>query len=64
MRDLTWGLLQWERSSLGLEFQANIVKFRDYNSSNNNNNKFLKIYPKKFYVLKLWDYKMYIQKVN
>ena len=29
VRDLTWGLLQWDRSSLGLEFQVRIVEFKE-----------------------------------
>ena len=29
VRDLTWGLLQWDRSSLGPEFQISIVEFKE-----------------------------------
>ena len=57
LRDLTWGFLQWNGISLGLEFYVGIIKCNN-----------CKIYTKKsickkFYVQKLWDDKMFIQEL-
>ena len=61
MIDLTWGLLHWDRDTADLEFQVNIVKFKDYKIYKNKIKDFI---YKKLYVQRLWDHKMFMQKLN